>query len=143
MAGDWDDLRDLANVTYRSGVCLSTPLRNATPAQLGPARATLAWQPAIDLGADGVAHWKYLGAYTDPTLTWAHRKYGRDERAGPTAFGPEFTGNPPVVKPYTHAIDDPQFQGRPGLAMAVQARGGYTEEGLTLTVIEQDRGPRA
>jgi dienelactone hydrolase len=140
----WDDLRAFANVTYRSGVCLSTALRYTIPEQLGKARATLTWQPALEHGADGLEHWKFLGAYTDPWPGWEYLQTGRDEKVGPfVGFNVEHLGDPISVQLYTHILGDPQFQGRAGMALSFQVRGGFTDEGLTLTVIEQDRGLQA
>jgi dienelactone hydrolase len=140
----WDDLRAFANVTYRSGVCLSTPLRYAIPEQLGKARATLTWRQALEHGADGLDHWKFLGAYTDPWPDWEYLQTGRDEKIGPfITFNAEHLGDPVPVQLYTHILGDPQFQGRPGMALSFQVRGGFTDEGLTLTVIEQDRSLQA
>jgi dienelactone hydrolase len=136
----WDDLRAFANVTYKSGVCLSTELRHAVPAQLGKARTTLTSQSALEHGPGGGGHWKFLGAYTDPSLDWTHLKLGRDEKLGPVlGFDLERLGDPVPVQLYTHIIGDPQFHGRPGQSLAFDVRGAFTEDGLTLTVIEQDR----
>jgi dienelactone hydrolase len=140
----WDDLHVFANVTYRGGICLSTSLLHAIPAQIGKARATLAWQPALDHGKGGLEHWKFHGAYTDPSMDWTHLKNSRDENVGPfIALNAEKMGDPLPVQLYTHIIGDPQFQGRVGLALAFQMRGSFTEEGLTVTVTEEDRSLRA
>jgi dienelactone hydrolase len=139
----WDDLRVFANVTYRSGVCISTLLRHVVPAHLGKARPTLNWSPALEHG-DGIEHWKFLGAYTDPALGWTHLRPGRDEKVGPfIGFNTERLGDPLPVQLYTHILGDPQFQGRTGQALAFQVRGDFSPEGLTLTVIEQDRSLQA
>jgi dienelactone hydrolase len=140
----WEDVRAFANVSYRSGVCLSTSLAHAIPAQLGKARATLAWTASLGHGADGLSHWKFLGAYTDPSLDWSHLKTGRDDEVGPfLTFNAERLGDPIPVQLYTHLVGDPQHQGRAGLALAFRCRGEFTAEGLTLTLIEEDRSLRA
>jgi hypothetical protein len=140
----WDDVRAFANVTYRRGVCLSTSLAHAIPAQLGKARATLAWKADLEDGTDGLAHWKFLGAYTDPVLDWSHLKTGRDAEAGPyLTFDTAHLGDPLPVQLYTHLVGDPQHQGRDGLALSFRCRGEFTPEGLTCTVIEQDRSFKA
>jgi len=41
----------------------------------------------------------------------------------------------------THLLGDPQFQGRAGRALAFWLKGGFTAEGLTISVIENDWGP--
>lgn len=139
----WDDVRAFANVTYRSGVCLSTPLRHAIPMQLGKATATLTPQDRIEHGAKGLEHWKFLGAYTDPTVDWTHLRIGKDKQVGPfVTFNAERMGDPIPAQLYSHIIGDPQFQGRPGSTLAFQVRGGFTAEGLTLTMIEEDRSLR-
>jgi dienelactone hydrolase len=140
----WEDMHAFANVTYTSGVCLSTPLRHAIPAQLGKARATLAWQPALEHGGDGLDHWKFHGAYTDPSMDWTHLKNGRDEKEGPfVALNAEYMGDPLPVQLYSYIIGDPQFRGRPGWSLAFRVRGDFTDDGLTLVGIEQDRSYRA
>jgi len=136
----WEDLRAFANVTYHKGVCLSTSLQHTIPAQHGKARATLTCQQAIEYGTNGLDHWKFLGAYTDPVVDWEYLKTGRDELVGPSiGFNTERLGDPVPVQLYTYVLGDPQFQGRDGAALAIQARGEFTKEGLTFTVIEQDR----
>lgn len=140
----WDDLFCFANLTYRSGVCLSTPLRHAVPAQVGNAKATLAWQAAIEHGTDGVGHWKFLGGYTDPCDDWTHLETGKDDTIGPfLGFNAEHLGDPVLVQIYTHILGDPQFQGREGHSLAFQVRGAFTDDGLLLTVIEQERSLHA
>jgi hypothetical protein len=140
----WDDVRAFANVTYRSGVCLSTSLAHAIPAQFGKARATLAWKADLEDGANGLAHWKFLGAYTDPSLDWSHLKTGRDAEVGPyLTFDTAHLGDPVPVQLYTHLVGDPQHQGRDRLALSFRCRGEFAPEGLTCTVIEQDRSFRA
>jgi cephalosporin-C deacetylase-like acetyl esterase len=137
----WDDLRAFANVVYENDLCLSTTMAHVIPAQLGKARATLEWQSDWDNGAVG---WKFLGAYTDPNLDWTHLAFGVDETAGPfVGFNLDRLGDPVPVQLYTHILGDPQYQGRPGDVLSFMARGNYSEEGLTLTVIEQDRGLHA
>jgi dienelactone hydrolase len=140
----WDDLRAFANVTYRRGICLSTPLRHVIPAQLGKAQATLNWKADLDYGAGVLDHWKFLGAYTDPSLDWEYLKAGRDEKAGPfVAFNTDRLGDPVPVQLYTHILGDPQFQGRDGWALAFKCRGDFTSDGLVVTIIEEDRSLRA
>jgi hypothetical protein len=95
-------------------------------------------------GADGLEHWKFLGAYTDPALGWTHLQPGRDEKVGSfIGFNTERLGDPLPVQLYTHIIGDPEFQGRAGQALAFQVRGNFSPEGLTLTVLEQDRSLQA
>lgn len=140
----WDDLRAFANVTYRTGVCLSTPLRHIVPAQIGKARSTLAWSNAPTTGKSGIDYWFFTTGYTDPVADWSILEYGRDDRVGPyVAFNRKHLGNPIPVKLSTHIIGDPQFQGHDGCALAFQCRGAFTAKGLTVSVVEDDWGQRS
>ena len=140
----WDDLRAFANVTYKNGVCLSTSLQHAIPAQLGKARATLSWQAALECGAEGLDHWKFLGAYTDPSMDWEYLRFGRDAQIGSfLSFNTDHLGNPVPVQLCTYILGDLQFQGHEGLTLAFQVFGDFAEAGLTLTLIEQDRSLQA
>lgn len=140
----WEDLRTFANVSYKNGVCLSTALQHAIPAQLGKARGTLKWQAQIEDGATGLDYWKFFAAYTDPSIDWEYLRTGSDPRVGAfLSLNSEHLGNPMPVQISTHILGDPQFQGRDGLALAFQVQGDFTTEGLTLTLTEQDRGMRA
>src|SRR5262249_21618415 len=140
----WDDVRAFANVTYRSGICLSTSLAHAIPAQLGKARATLAWKADLEDGADGLAHCNFHGAYTHPSLDWSPLKTGRDAEVGSfLTFDTAHLGDPVPVQLSTHLVGDPQHQGRDGLALSFHCRGEFAPAGLTCTVIEQDRSLRA
>ncbi len=148
----WDDVYAFANVTYEDGVCLSTPLQHAIPAQLhsqvrhvwaqpDKAQATLTWEPVLGAGADS---WKFLGGYTDPLPDWTHLTYGRDPVHGPfAAFDTKHLGATPPVQLYTHILGDPQFQGRPGQALVLTVRGSFTAAGLTIALVEQDRSLHA
>lgn len=140
----WDDLRIFASVTFKSGVCLSSKLCHVIPGQLGKARPTLTWQPVIEHGRDSVDHWKFLGAYTDPCVDWTHLTPCRDEKIGPyIGFDHDHLGDPQAVYLYTHILGDPQFQGRAGQELSFLVRGDFTEAGLTLTLIEEERSLRA
>ena len=137
----WDDLRAFANITYENGLCLSTSLQHAIPAQLGRARATLNWQANWENGA---SCWMFHGAYTDPNLDWTHLSPGFDDDIGFfIGFNLEHLGDPVPVQLYSHILGDPQFQGRPGDSLAFMACGDYSDEGLKLTVIEGDRSLHA
>jgi hypothetical protein len=114
------------------------------PAQLGKARATLKWQPAFETRNGGLDCWKFLGAYTDPSMDWEYLRDGRDPEVGPfLSFNNYRLGDPVPVRLYTHIIGDPQFQGREGLDLAFHVQGDFTVDGLTLTLIEQDRSLQA
>ena len=140
----WDDLRAFANVTYKSGVCLSTSLHHVIPAQLGKARATLSSQAALEAWTNGLDGWKFLGAFTDPSMDWEYLRTNRDAQLGPLlSFNTERLGDPVPVQLSTCILGDPQFQGREGLALAFQVQGDFIGEGLTLTLIEQDKSLQA
>lgn len=138
----WAELHAFANVAYKSGVSLSTKLEHRIPGQIGKASATLQWSSEIDGGELEPAHWKFLGAYTDPNLDWEHLDIQTD---GKRRFvtTQERLGNPAPFQIYTHAIGDPQFQGRAGDALTLDLRGDFGEAGLTLNLIEQDRSTHA
>ncbi|CAN5357481.1 hypothetical protein BH10PLA2_BH10PLA2_37260 [soil metagenome] len=139
----WDDLRAFANITFKNGVCLSTSLQHIIPAQLGKAKATLSWQPTIAAGPDGLEYWKFHGAYTDPSADWEYLRVDNDPKVGPFLTFADRLGDPVPVQLATYILGDPQFQGRDGLSLSLQVRGGFTSAGLTITVIEQDKTLRA
>src|SRR5262249_32043819 len=131
-------------VTYKSGVCLSSELRPAIPAQLGRARATLERSSSLAHGDDGLDHWYFTNGYTDPNLDWSYLRAGHDEDVGPfISFDLERFGDPVSVRLSTHIVGDPQFQGRESESLTFTCRGGFTEAGLTVTLVEDDWGPRA
>lgn len=137
----WDQMHVFASVTWRSGICLSSKLRDVIPAQLGRARATLQRDEKIAHGADGTDHWYFTAGYTDPNLDWSYLKAGNDDTAGPfISFNLERLGDPVPVRLSTHIVGDPQFQGRDGESLVFLCRGGFTSDGLTVTVIEDDWG---
>lgn len=140
----WDDVRVFANVTFKSGVCVSTALRHVIPAQLGKGRATLTPSLPIVDGPDGISHWIFTNGYTDPSLDWSYLETGRDEKVGLyVTFNPKSFGDPIDGRLSTHIIGDPQFQGRDGFSLTFQCRGGFVDDGLTVSVIEDDWGTRS
>jgi hypothetical protein len=140
----WDDLRAFANVTYTSGVCLSSPLRHVIPAQIGKARATLAPSRSLEQGEQGLDHWTFTNGYTDPLHDWSYLETGHDETAGPyVTFAAQHLGDPIDARLSTHLIGDPQYQGGDGQVLAFLCRGGFDDAGLTVSVIEEDWGPRS
>ena len=75
-AGEWSaplpvldvnrPLFTFANVTYQSGVCLSSNLVTVIPAELGKAIATDTRSPDIDDGSEGLDGWVTQSPATDP-----------------------------------------------------------------------------
>lgn len=137
-----DLLFAFANVTYRSGVSLSSTLLRETPRQLGPARATLQWSPIQEHGRDGLEGWFYTAAYTDPNVDWTLLKVERDTPGGAslTLNGDRF-GDPMDFSLSTHLLNDPQWEGRPGHSLAFDCRGAYAAGGLTVNLITHDWRP--
>jgi dienelactone hydrolase len=139
-----DSLTVFANVRYRSGVCLSSNLTHAIPARIGPAKATLLWSPTLEHGRDGLENWVYTAAYTDPNISASYLRTQADGQYGPClTLNTDLFGNPMTFNISTHLLGDPQFQGRERSALAFRVKGGFTEEGLTVSVIENDWGPRS
>lgn len=140
----WDDLRAFANVTYASGVRLSTNLSATIPAQLGRARETLVHSDQLAHGEAGLAHWYFTNGYTDPMLDWSYLETGNDPDVGPfIGMQLAHSGDPVAARLSTHLIGDPQFRGREGQALVFACRGTFTDAGLSVTLIEDDWGPRA
>lgn len=139
-----DSLFAFANVYYKSGVCLSSNLAQAVPSHVGPAKATLQWSPRLEQGREGTENWYYTAAYTDPNISSTYLRTQTDAEKGPClTLNPELFGDPMTFDLSTHLLGDPQFQGREGQALAFSAKGQFTEEGLTVSVIENDWGPRS
>lgn len=137
----WDDLRAVANVTYRSGIRLTTNLKHVIPAQLGKASASLKWHSSIAHGTDGLDHWYFTNGYTDPMLDWEYLRKGHDPVVGPgIGFEVERFGDPIDVRLSTHLIGDPQSRGRDGHLLSLTCRGDFSAEGLKLILIEDDWG---
>ena len=61
----WEPIHSFANVTYRSGVCLSSNLASLTPGTLG-ARASESRTPVIDDMTKGDETWIWVASPTDP-----------------------------------------------------------------------------
>jgi hypothetical protein len=140
----WEQIHVFANVRWKSGVSLSSELRMAIPAQLGRARATLQRSATMAHGDEGVDHWYFTNGYTDPNLDWSYLQSGKDAAHGPfVAFNLDRFGDPVAVRLSTHLIGDPQFRGRDNESLALECRGGFTPDGLTITLIEDDWSPRA
>src|SRR5262249_37662781 len=140
----WDDLRAFANVTYASGICLSSKLVHGIPGQHGKATSTLSWSAALAPEIGPVEHWTYPNGYTDPSLDWSHLEYGNDPTVGPfVGFNAEHLGEPVDARFCSHIVGDLQYQGRDGYLLAFQCRGDFTADGLTIIGTRDDWGPRS
>lgn len=137
----WDDLRVFANVTYRSGVCISSRMRLAVPAQLGKARGTLAWNSNLDSTPARAGHWYFTNGYTDPSLDKSYLAPGIDANGDPfVAFDLTTLGDPVEIQLSTHIVGDPQFTGPEGAALGLTCEGGFLDPGLKVTAIVDDWG---
>lgn len=140
----WENLHVFTNVTYRSGVCLSSTQKHIIPAQLGPAAATLVWTPALAFGRDGVENWFYTAGYTDPNITSTYLRTGNDPVIGSyLTLNADLFGDPIDFTLSTHLVGDPQFTGKPGRALSFSVRGAFTGPGLTVAAIVNDWAPTA
>jgi len=139
----WSDLHFFANVLYNSGALLSSNLEHVIPAHIGPAEASLEWKATLDQWSDHLKHWYFTAGYTDPNIS---KPYLRIEDGGPAdqylTLVPDLFGDPMQFSISSHIVGDPQFEGRPGMALAFDTKGAYVE-GLTVSAVQDDWGPRA
>ena len=139
-----DLLFAFANVSYHSGVSLSSTLLRETPRQLGAARATLRWSPIQEHGRDGLEGWFYTAAYTDPNVDWSILKVEREPAGAPyLALDGDRFGDPLEFSLSTHLLNDPQWEGRDGYALSFDCRGAYDAAGLTVNLIAKDWRPQS
>ena len=100
--------------------------------------------PDLEQGKDGQDHWFYARAYTDPNLDWSYLQAGRDDTVGTfVTLNAERLGDPIDIQLATHLIGDPQFQGKDSMALTFRCRGGFTADGLKVSLTEDDWGPRS
>jgi dienelactone hydrolase len=137
-----DTISVFANVTYTSGVALSSTMLTIPAKDIAPVKAANAWQAQIDTMDDDSA-WYHVNGYTDPYLGW---RYFVDWNGPAGEKG--FTINPETARggDYnfflgTHKVGDAQWRGRDGLRLAVDwfARQPFSE--LTINAIENDAMP--
>ena len=84
------------------------------------------------------------GRYTDPNLDWSYLQAGRDDTVGTfVTLNAEKLGDPIDIQLATHLIGDPQFQGKGSMALTFRCRGGFTADGLKVSLTEDDWGPRS
>ena len=101
-----------ANVTYPSGVCLSSNLVTVIPARLGKAMATDIRSPDIDDGSDGLNGWVTQSPATDPippVPSVLRMATGPEEKSGITT-----TTAIPII---THKVGDPKWEGPGGSSL--------------------------
>jgi hypothetical protein len=137
-----DTLTAFANVTYASGVRLSTRLIQRAVAELSGAKPTLERQTLID-SMETSGDWHWSAAYTDPCRDdgyFTDRALPGGERA--------FTLNPKVFSHAapmafrfgTYKIGDPQFRGAGRLALMLDCLAESTPEKLTVRLSNRPAG---
>ena len=107
-----------ANVTYASGIRLSSSLAKSAVKGLSGVKPTLAWEPLIDDMQD-CEDWRYGPAYTDPSMdtTFFTNWQGPNGEKGFTLNAAMWGGGEINFEFGTHKLGDPQWQGtRPGCA---------------------------
>jgi dienelactone hydrolase len=128
-----------ANVFYGSGICLTSRLIAAVPAELGDAKATDRPSLLIDDFSAGIAAWVRSPAYTDPweTTTYLRPAVGPRGQKGITQAN---TGNWYVF--CTRKIGDPKWRGPAGAALVFQVLSGKANQ-LKVAVIRGEGRPEA
>jgi dienelactone hydrolase len=128
-----DPLRAFANVSYQSGVCLSTNLARAIPDRLGAARASLAWSasPAAEPDEPG-APFVYATANTDPNASIAYlRKSDDPDRPNAVCINPSVFGERINFAIVSHYIGDPGYSGRAGDLLTFEYAGEFLSDDRT------------
>jgi dienelactone hydrolase len=139
----WQTVLAFANVTYQSGVCLTSNLARTIPGQLGRAAATLEWSADMEQEPTGPAHWFFTRAYTDPNLSDSYVRTETVAARRCVTLNPALFGEPMRFTLSTHAPGDPQYQGRSGTALAFDCRGAFGAAGLTIRFTGDEWTPRA
>jgi hypothetical protein len=108
------------NVTYESGVSLSSNLVTVTPAELGKAKATDTYSPVIDDSSEGLDGWVTRSPATDPIPPVPALLRTSAAPDGKTGF--TTTTAIPIT---THKVGDPRWRGPDGssLQFEVYVRG--------------------
>jgi dienelactone hydrolase len=138
----WDRVAVFANVSYASGICLSTKLARVMPGQLGKARATLARTLEVDSCNAGAETWFFGPAYTDPNIDRTLLSSGEDEGRPYISVNKAQFGQNINFTICSHIFGDPQFQGPPGVSLVFDCKGGFDTNGLTITFAEGEWMPR-
>ena len=137
-----DTLYAFANVTYISGVTLSSTLIVQAAKELPGTTGTLTWQSQID-AMETEHKWYYVPAYTDPCIT---ASYFQNWQA---PDGTQcFTLNPAMWQDHeiqvhiaTFALSDPQFQGKPGGRLLLDYWADRPWTTLAAKVVEDEGRP--
>ena len=137
----WEPVFAFANAHYASGLCLSTQLAQAVPAQLGKARATIREGDPFE-SRQAAESWFFATAYTDPVVSkQLMLLYDSQDHAHVVTLNPELFGSSINFNIATHLLGDPQFAGKPGQTLAFDCSGGFGELGMTVTVTEKEWTP--
>src|SRR5438132_13645309 len=103
----WEDVYPFTNVVYNSGVFLTSNLGHGIPGQIGKAKATLAWSPALEQGRDGLENWYYTAGYTDPNITKTYLRIGDGGPSGHyLTLNPDLFGDPMDFTVSSHIVGD-------------------------------------
>jgi dienelactone hydrolase len=137
-----DMLYALANVSYTSGVTLSSPVVTSAAANLPGVQATLMWQAEIDR-MESHQQWYYVPAYTDPCIA---ETYFRDWETPDatrcfTLNAAMWQGNPVHIDIATFALSDPQFRGRSGCRLLLDYWADLPWTALSARVLEDECRP--
>lgn len=133
------EARAFANVYYARPVCLSSNLAPFVPAQLGTAQATLAWSAELNVPGG----WRYMAAHTDPSIERTYLLPPEDS-GDPSELRPnvQLFGDRVPINVVSNFLGDPQFAGRPGMALAFDY-DGRIDGGLEVTITSQTWTPRS
>jgi hypothetical protein len=157
-----DPLRAFANVSYRSGVCLSTNLTRSIPDRLGATRASLAWSasPAPEPTVPG-APFVFATANTDPNVSPAYFLKSDDpSRPEAVCINLAVFGKRINLAIVSHYIGDPAYTGHEGDLLTFEYQGEFLRDtqskadgspsandpggpGFTILLIAHDWTPRA
>ncbi len=129
-----DRLFAFANVTYTSGICLTSNFKAVVPAELGPAQATD--RPSVQIGdfRHGLDGFATNSPGTDPA---------RFVRVLETVIGPRGIAGLHVVgraRPHTAKLSDPKWQGPDGARLAFLVQTSKPIE-LIVTLHEHEFSP--
>ena len=122
-----DRLRAFANVSYRSGICLSTNLSRAIPDRLGATRASLVWSasPAAEPTVYG-APFVVSTANTDPNVFPAYFVKSDDPgRPDAICVNPAVFGKRINFAIVSHYLGDPGYSGRDGDLLTFEYQGEF------------------